>query len=229
MTAIIDWPLAALRPQNALVPYLEQNIASSGSTLTGQERLVASDAGRWRYGFSVPVRNRHQAVAWRALVSLAEGRGNLIRVPVCGGGSSAHGLDMPLASHPSGVRYSNGTRHQGGQGFAQSGLTATVAALAPAGATSARLTLQRPAVLHAGFYFSDGDRLYAVKTATLVSGSTWDVTFLPRLRASLQPATEVGFDRLYCVMRIASEDMLRVERELLRFSQIDIEFIEALR
>ena len=226
---VVNWP-SSLRPNHSMIPMLERNTASAGVSISGQERLVATDAGRWRYGFRVPVRNRQQVLAWRALVAQAEGRSNLIRVPICDSQyDPARDVRSAIArTYPAGIPYSSGTFHSSGMGFAISLVNATVASFAGIGATSITLAMIGDYVPEPGHFFGDGDRLYQVKTATLTTGTTYALTFLPRLRDPMFANDAVRFDRLSCLMRFASDDMLEVEQELRRFSELNVQFVEAL-
>lgn len=226
---VFDWP-AVLRPNHSMVPVLERNNASAGVSVTGMERLLATDAGRWRYGFRVPVRNREQVLSWRALMALTEGRTFMVRVPVCDSlNDPAYAIRGAISrANPSGIPHGDGGMHDDGAGYALSLVNGTVAATANAGATSISVTMPVGLVPQPGHFFSDGDRLYTVKTATLTSGTTYALTFLPRLRVQIPVGHDVSFDRLFCIMRLASEDMLQVEQELRRFSELSLSFTEAL-
>lgn len=232
MATIFDWP-ARLKPNNATIPWLEGNVASAGPSLSGQERFIASDAGRWRYGFTVPLRKRDDVLAWRAITGLVEGRAYLIRVPICDGlfdPAAVAGIRSSLLASigSNGVPHSNGAYFSNGAGYAVSLSTATVAAFAGQGATSIRITMPTGLRPDPGQFFSDGDRIYKVKTATLVSGTTYTVTFTPRLRQAIQGGADISFDRLRCLMRIADDEAIRTELALLRYGEIAIDFVEAL-
>lgn len=229
MTTIIDWP-ANLKPNSAMFPVLERNTASAGVSVTGQERLIATDAGRWRYGFRVPVRRRDEVLSWRALMAQAEGRTFMLRVPIC---DSLYDPAFAIRSaisraNASGVLHSDSAPFGDGAGYALSLVNAVVTATVASGATSITVTMPTGLTVQPGHFFSDGDRLYQVKTATLTTGTTYALTFRPRLRVEIPTGHEVSFDRLFCTMRFAGDDMLDVEQELRRFSELSLTFVEAL-
>lgn len=229
--SIIDWP-PVLRPTLAYIPMLEKNSASGGVSLTGQERLVSTDSGRWRFGVNIPIRNREEMLAWRSLVAMCEERQNLIRLPICDmryDPAALAGFRKTLAPFPdNGIPHSDGTRHSDGTGYANSIINSVVKARAGQGQTAIRVQMPTGMIPYPGHFFSDGDRLYRVKAASLVSGSTYRLNFSPRLRLAIEENAEVSFDRLSCVVRFASEDMLFTAMNLLKFSDLDLEFTEAL-
>lgn len=231
MPTIIDWP-SSLRPNNSVIPWIEGNVASAGASLTGQERVIQTDAGRWRYGFTVPIRTRNHALAWRALTGLTEGRAHLIRVPICDGlfdPAAVAGVRSALVrDYRNGLPHGDGALFDDGAGYAAALTTATAYGNAGAGATS--ITLDMPTGLRPdpGQFFSDGDRFYKIKTATLVSGTRYTLTFVPRLRAAITNGTELSFDRLSCLMRFSDDGVLRTDLASLRYGEIAVEFVEVL-
>lgn len=229
---IVTWP-GNLRPSSALIPVLEKNVASSGMSLAGTERIVATDAGRWRFGMRLALRNRDQMLSWRAIVAIAEGPATAFRVPVCDGlydPAAVAGIRSHLVrSIPAnGITHSDGATFSDGTGYAMALSYATTVATAAAGATSIRLTMPTGFRPDPGQMFSNGDRMYQITSATLQSGTTYRVNFRPRLRKAIIGGSNVAFDKLSCLMRFASPDMLQVTAELLRHAEVSIEFIEAV-
>lgn len=229
MATVIDWP-AVLKPARITLPVLEKNIASAGVSLTGQERFIATDAGRWVYGISVPLRSRSAVMAWRGLLAQTEGRQFLIRVPFCDcqyDPATLAGIRHTLAAGGT-LTHSDDTTFSDGTGYAAALVTATVDEAAVEGATSISVTMPTGLVPESGHFFSDGDRAYQVKTATLTSGTSYDLTFRPRLRADIAEGAEVSFDRIHCLMRLADDVMQFTDLDLMRFGQLDLQFLEAL-
>ena len=184
---IIDWP-SVLRPTQATAPWLEANVASAGQSLTGQERFLVTDAGRWRHAISVPVRRREHVLAWRGLMAMTEGRAHVIRLPIC------DGLYDPLAVSglrhqvvrgipDSGIPHDDGAPHSDGAGYGTALVHGVVTMTTAQGATSITVVMPLGLMPEPGQCFSDGDRMYRIKGTVLVSGDTWRLTFLPRLRA----------------------------------------------
>jgi len=228
--AVYDWP-GNLPPSDTMVPILENYAASPGRSIGGQERMIVTDAGYWRYGFRVDLRTPMQILSWRGILALSEGRVNAIRVPICDGlfdPSAQAGIRSSLirAMRAGSNGYSDGSLHSDGSGFAMSITLGTVAATRGPGMTSIRVTMAAGLVPQPGHHFSDGDRLYRVKSATLVSGTTYDLGFLPRLRQTIAAGQEVKFDKLHCLMQIADDGFMRTDLRTLRYGEINIEFTE---
>lgn len=233
MTTIIDWPAALIKYQQVM-PWLEKNVASSGASLSGVERVVATDAGRWRYGFSTMIWNKKNVddvsriLAWRAFITLAEGRGNIIRVPINDIGVTRDiqfGAGIAVSADNPSLPYSDGTYHSDGTGFTQ--------AFSPPlsggqGSTTIKITFASAFVPQPGHFFSVNDRLYAIKTVTLVTGSTYQLTFAPRMRAPVAEGDTIHFETLTCLMRLTDESLARVEQPLHLVSNIDLDFTEAI-
>lgn len=133
-----------------------------------------------------------------------------------------------VAGYANGVPHSDGAFFDDLTGYAQSISTGTVTAAAAAGATSITVTMATGLRPDPGQFFSDGDRLYKIKTSTLVSGTTYTLTFTPRLRQAIPADAEVSFDRLFCLMRIADDGALRTDLASLRYGELALEFVEAL-
>lgn len=230
--AVYDWP-ATLEPVDAMIPMLESNAASAGRSVSGQERFIVTDAGLWRYGFRINLRTPHQILSWRAILAVADGRVNPIRVPICDGlfdPSAMAGVRGGIVRtiRADRVTYDGGVTHSDGSGFGPSITLGTVASTRGAGQTSIRVTLLAGMAPQPGQYFGDDDRFYVIKSATLVSGTTYDLTFLPRLRQTIAGGSEVRFDKLKCLMRIADEDSIRTELRTLRYGEINVSFVEAI-
>ncbi|QIB32630.1 hypothetical protein [Ancylobacter pratisalsi] len=76
----VEWP-EILKPTRITDPYLAGSYTSGGRTSSGLEQRVYSDAGYWRLSYSIPIRNRAQVLAWRAMAGrLAAGEDMLVRV-----------------------------------------------------------------------------------------------------------------------------------------------------
>jgi hypothetical protein len=235
---IIEWP-SILKNHQHILPKLDKNVSSSGVTLSGQENVVISDAGFWRYGFTTMIWNPRFALdanrlaAWISFIDDCEVRANRVRVPIyCVGYDiiTTSGFEaLRASSDASGVPHSDLTLHSDGTGYGQSLCSASVVQGATVGATSLRLTFPQGMVPSPSNPFSNGDSFYRIKRATKVSGTTYDVTFLPRLRTAVKAGQEFSFDQIYCLMRLTDEAMARVQQDPTMVSSINLEFTEALR
>lgn len=228
MTTIVDWP-STLKPQHNIIPYLEKHVASSGASLSGVERVLVTDAGRWRYGFSLPLRTRANVMAWKKFTVESEGRANIVRVPICDFGIQtdigAGALTATVADNPS-LTYSDLVYHSDGTGFTQ--------AFSPPlsggqGSSTIKITLSSAVfVPQPGHFFSHLDRLYLIKTVTNVTGLNYQLTFLPRFRFPAAFGDTIKFSPLTCLMRLSDESFLRADRMLLRFGDVELDFTEAI-
>lgn len=228
MTTIVDWP-STLKPQHNIIPYLEKHVASSGASLSGVERVLVTDAGRWRYGFSLPLRTRANVMAWKKFMVESEGRANIVRVPICDFGIQTDigtgALTATVADNP-GVSYSDGTYHSDSTGFDQPHFPPVSGGR---GATTIKVTLASSVfVPQPGHFFSYLDRLYMIKTIAVVTGLDYQITFLPRMRFPATFGGVVKFSPLTCLMRLSDESFLRADRMLLRFGDAELDFTEAI-
>lgn len=227
--AIIDWP-ANLSYFGADIPVLSQGLASAGAALTGQERFVATNAGRWRYGCRVRLNTRDKVIAWRALLVQCQWRANRVRVPILdwfNSPAAVAGLVKPGDGRPD-IPHSDESTHSDGSGYAAESSAALAVAAAAAGAASLQVTMatdQRP---DPGQFFSDGDWLYMIRTSSLVSGTTYDVTFSPTLRQAIPAGASISFDRLFCLMRFESNDVMRAEQDVTLTAELSLSFTEAI-
>lgn len=225
--AIIDWP-EILKPLDDVIPYLEGQGASAGQSITGQNRFVRGLAARWRYSMRVKIWSKEEHLAWRSFAAQVEGQLNLVRVPICDCRYIPTYSAGVISTYAGTVPYSDDMPHSDDAGFAQSGIEGQIATAVDAGATSIVINVPSGVIPVSGQGFSIGDRYYQVKTITLISGSTYTLTFGPRLRADLLGGETISFTEFYCLMRLSSEDVLRVDRELLRHSSVTVDFVEAL-
>jgi hypothetical protein len=233
MTTIIDWP-SELKNHRHAMPWLEKNVASSGASLSGVERVLVSDAGRWRYGFSTMIWNKKSTLdvqrirLWRAFITLAEGRGNIVRVPINDTGVTRDitpGAGVATSADNPSVPHSDGSYHSDLAGYDQPMVPVPSGGR---GATTLKVTFASSFVPMPGHFFSVHDRLYAIKTATVVSGSTYQLTFAPRLRLPVAQGSTVNFETLTCLMRLSEESLARVEQGPDFSSNIDLDFTEAI-
>jgi hypothetical protein len=230
--SIIDWP-GNLRPSHNLVPYIEKNTASSGASVTGIERLITSDAGRWRYGFRLPLRSREQVLAWRAVLALSGTRENQIRVPIedCRYDAAAlSGLRdfYRTQNFEQGIPHSDGALFSDGAGYDQSLVTGLCTETVAQGATEIKLQLPQGVVPQIGQFFSDGNRLYQINAVSLIAGTVYSLKFRTRLRVGASVGAAFSFDKLFCLMRFSDDAVARTEMQLLKFSDLELDFVEAV-
>jgi hypothetical protein len=232
MAIIIDWP-SALKPIHALMPYIENNTTSSGSSITGIERLVSTDAGRWRYGFRLTIKTVAHVMAWRSLMAQTETRANIIRVPIedCRYDVAAtSGLRSLYRGKIQDVKipHSDGALFSDGSGYSQNFVNGVVTSAATQGSTSITVTMPVGAIPQVGHHFGADDYFYRIKSVKLISGTTYTFTSEPRMRAAIPKGKELQFDNITCLMRFSYDAVSRVEMQLMKFSDIEVDFIEAI-
>lgn len=200
----ILWP-DVLKDASCSPPELRNAARGGGASFTGAEQQVYSDAGRWEISYKVPVRNRAQRLAWRAMIPcLREGEPIIAKV-----------FDKDRA-----------------RGFNGAAPAAALSVSAAARATTISLAAANLAV-EAGVHFSIGQRLYRVEKVTaytpaasihqqLITDGPWSdsavwvddgsqpaaytLKITPPLREAAASGTAVDFVNLVCLCVQASDD-----------------------
>jgi hypothetical protein len=223
MTAY-TWP-GSLPPRNIMF-HRETKSSSGGVSILGYEQVGQTDAGRWRAHATFPVPQGTRVLAWRAVLALSEGRFNTFIFgvyddPQTPAGLAGFSFDNGLVKHSDGTPFSDGSCYR----------TVYVNAQTAAGAllrsTSLQITMLSAFAPQSGQYFSIGKRLYLIKVATLLSGSTYLVTFWPPLREAVAAAAYVEFDHPACELRLASDDTGELDRDLTKVSTPGLDLVEA--
>lgn len=220
------WPETVLAPR-AIDPDLDVRTLSGGPSLSGDEMIAATTAGRWRISYGgVPVMTLQQQKCWNAIAVLMEGRANSIAVPVANYFTAPWPLQASGARKPRSLGlHSDGTPFSDESVYWQDLIVATIRA-ASAGASSVVIDLVDGQALEPGHVFGVGeDRAYKIKTVSAV-GSVYTCTIAPTLRAAITADTPARFDVPRVKCRLASDDSMRLVRDLGRFGSADIEFIE---
>ena len=224
----IAWP-AAVFPATALF-HPESQSRSGGLSMTGSEQLTISNAGRWRAALTMPVITGESVLAWRAFVSMMEGRAGTALVPKWDnyGVRNVNGRefnDTPIAE------YGDDSLNFDLTGFGQSDdmVHAQLAVPAALGATRLSVIINDGAGPRPGQYIGIGDRLHMVQLAwELVEGGPLQVQVWPRLRASAVMGERVILDRPVCLMRFASDQTGELELDMGRWGTPGLELVEAI-
>ncbi len=223
----IDWP-AAVFPSRALF-HPENQSRSGGASLTGSEQVTVSNSGRWRANLTLPVLTEESVLAWRAFVSLMEGRAGTCLVPKWEryGVRNMNGREFdqqPVAE------YGEDTLNFDLSGFAQSEFNhAQLHVPAAAGATQLRLIINDGDGPRPGQYIGIGQRLYMVQSAWQETETgPLRVQIWPRLRASAVMAERVILDRPVCLMRFATDQTGELELDMGRWGTAGLELVEAI-
>lgn len=139
---------------------------SAGPTISGNQRVVRSDAGFWLADMEINVRGEHRTLAWRAFYAAMDGMAGECLVPVFTSYRPVDGNGRRLA-------FAGASTLNDGDVFAadNTGLGQTetpimwVDAVAAAGST--RITIRHPNVppLRPGHWFGIGERAYLISHA----------------------------------------------------------------
>jgi hypothetical protein len=190
---------------------------SGGTTITGVEQVVQSISDFWEATISFKVRTAKQILAYRALQAQSSGRATQWIVPACPAPLFPDGV-------PAGVEISFDDSY--GDDF-PNGVSGAAASSAAFGARTINITLSPAGVVALpGMFFSIGNRLYVIATATSLGGGTYQVTFAPSLRAGVSAGTAVEFSHPTCLMRLAQDNIGQMSLELFRFADISLSFFE---
>lgn len=199
MTADATWPRLLFLPE---VPETTLYGASvgGGRSLTGTLQQVSPDSGFWMFNFKgIWIRTNAQVLEWRRIATVIQGRLGTINLPV---------YDSKRAPWPGGVPGAP--------------ITCTVVNPVAVGATSAVLNMAVGADPEPGMFFSVGERLYNIATATASSGDMFNITFLPNVRDAISGGATVEFAHPICRCRLTEDRGMALPLSLQRFAKIDL-------
>lgn len=218
MTDAIQFPHDVLGA--AEVMFHPQLVSRSGGvSVTGNEQIVQSSAGRWSASLSFNIRtglasgDRRPAdriLVWRALLAALEGRSNILKI------GPYDDLNTPAGI--AGTRYGGLTPHaddsefSDGSEYAQPQTPARVAASYLVGATVIAVDMLAGHRPEAGQYFSVLDRLFSIKRADETDvANRWNLTVWPPARDAVTDdligaELSAEFDRPQCQMRFATDE-----------------------
>lgn len=191
---------------------------SGGRTITGIEQVVQSVSELWTAKASFRVRTVDQRRYYRSLQAMNWGRSGQWLIPPCDpyvvrGDYGEFSLDFSSD-------FSIG---------ASNNITAQVNGSAVLGARQITFTLTSIAdpVPPVGCYFSIGSRLYLIASLTpWTTLGKYTATFVPGLRVAVASGATVEFTHLRCLMRLASDTEGQMDLDMLRFSDVTLNFIE---
>lgn len=224
----IAWP-AAVFPAKAMF-HPDTQSRSGGQSMTGSEQVTVSNSGRWRAALTMPVLTDESILAWRAFISMMEGRAGTCLVPKWEryGVRNVNGREFdqqPIAEYGGdGLNFDL-------TGFGQSDdvVHAQMAVPAALGATRLSVIINDGAGPRPGQYIGIGERLYIVQLAwELVEDGPLQVQVWPRLRGNAVMGERVILDRPVCLMRFATDQTGELELDMGRWGSPGIELVEAI-
>jgi len=197
---------------------------SGGLTITGIEQVIQSSTDFWTARIAFSIRRPEEVLLYRSLQAQNWGRSGEWIIPVCQTGIPA---DPPAYD----VSWSDDWAEDFSIGPpppiippGEGGLV-TVAGLI--GARSFTVGFEDPAFTPLpGMYFSIGNRLYLIGTVTPAGTRAFALTFAPGLRVAAPINTVVEFTSARCLMRLAEDDAGQMDLDMLRFADIQLNFVE---
>lgn len=233
--AILDFPASLLKAKSFRLDIVGQ-VISGGITQDGQQQVVnAAGGGLWALALEFPRFNRpDQIQAWRAIQYGSQGGVVEVNVSVC---------DIRQAPRPAYLTESlNGVPHSDGTPFSDSSLyysesiQATLVGSSLLRATTLRMDfgsdggVPRGGELFSMAYGDGGDRneLHVITSVSLVSGSIYDVKFVPPLRSAHSDGEVANFSHPSCTMRLATPEAMSMAIEYGRWGTGQAAFIEVL-
>ena len=222
----IAWPTSTLRPIDIMFARRTYS-RTGGRTITGIEQIVQSSSEYWIASLAFKVQTEDQALTYRSLQAQTWGRSKQWIIPACpqiGIPPDLEPVDFSFSSDFS-IDFSLGSSAPSGLSSESEALV-TTAALIGATSLAIRVTDSR-LVLKPGMYFSIGNQLYLIGTA---SGSFpyWTMTFRPKLRVAAPLGTSINFSNPKCLMKLTSDISGDLNLNMLRFSDLSLDFVEAI-
>lgn len=198
-------------PQNADV--------SGGVSVTGDEQIVQSSAGRWSATLSFEVgygvgrstdaasRDPDSVLCWRAILALLKGRANTLLIGPYDKSNAPAGVEG--TSYGGQVVHSDATDFSDGTEYQQAETPATLAAAIAVGATTVYVQMTVGHMPEPGQYFSILERLFWIETAEETAiANKWELAVWPPARDAItagqvEDGLAVEFDEPRAKMRMA--------------------------
>jgi hypothetical protein len=228
---MIVWP-AALKPTSGGFGQLVRSL-SGGPSLSGFEQVVPQMTDRWQARYQVPLRNRDQMLAMRAMLGNLRGRTGTIALP------AYENRYAPWRTDQHGRRFTPKyvrTRALDGTAYADPvNIDDTLIAVrlinpAAAGAILINLRFASADPPQPGHRFSIKARLYEIIDVLHYGGTDWRVTIWPWLRFPVAEEAAVDFTSPVCEMRLSTDDQgqdAMQSLEVMKYASPVLQFEEA--
>lgn len=226
---MLTFPYSTLRMKSFRLDLVGQ-VISGGITAAGQQQRVnATGGGLWALQAEFPRFNTpNQIRAWRVVQYGSQGGVEPVNIAIC---------DLRQAPRPSnwspssGVPHSDDSPFSDGSLYASDSIVSTLASGAALRATTIRVTFEGDSLPLGGEFFSlgygeDRHELHVTTGATLVSGTTYDVTFLPPLRAAHSAGETINWDHPTGTFVLAQADSMSMAIDYGRWGQGQAAFVE---
>lgn len=226
---MLTFPYSILKPRSWKLDLIGQ-VISGGITASGQQQRVnATGGGLWALQMDFPrLSTPDQVRSWRTIQYGSQGGVEPVNIALC---------DMRQAPRPSNLAPSTGVPHSDGSPFSDSSLYASdsiignLVADAALRATTIRVEFDGDSVPLGGEFFSlaygeNRNEIHAVLSATLVSGSTYDLTFVPPLRAAHSAGETINWDHPTGTFVLATPDAMSAALDYGRWMNGSAAFVE---
>lgn len=226
---MIDWPDDLLRAGEWALNYTPRTLAGAAA-IDSSSQVGSSGQGIWTGAINnILVESNAQIRAWRRLQAQCEGRLGKIRIFL---GDWERVLQPFLADTSDAldpVAHSDGAFFSDASGYVSSGLIdITATSAANEGDATLAVTIAAADTIEPGMYFSIGDNLYKVKTATYATATTATLTFVPGLRANVAAGAWINFETPRVLMRLATDRELDATFQPPFYTKPSVNFVEAL-
>lgn len=199
-----EWPFALLQPTAVGIHMVPATIGGGSDIAGGHEETTATANGFWRVTYSgIRVHDRDQVLKLRELAAVLEGGAGVICI---------HAYDGKRAPWLT---------------VGDTIVASSVGAFT-AGGTSGSIRVTSGGVLRPGMFWSWEDRLYCLKTVGTPTGSppVYPVTVFPNIRAEIADGELLEFTRPMVRARLANDEALNLELDLLEHNSLSLEFEE---
>jgi hypothetical protein len=226
---MLTFPYSILKPRSFRLDLVGQ-VISGGVTADGQQQRVnATGGGLWALQMDFRrLSTPDQIRAWRVIQYGSQGGVVAVNIALC---------DLRQAPRPTGWVAASGVPHSDDSPFSDSSLYAsqtivsTLDAAAALRATTIRVTFDSDSVPLGGEFFSLGygswkHELHVVTGSTLVSGNTYDLTFVPPLRAAHSAGETVIWDHPTGTFVLAQADSMSLSVAYGRWGDGQAAFVE---
>ncbi len=225
MSDFIHWPAALLTPGEILpnpVPFTR----SGGRTINGIERGTRTDRGFWHIAMvDVVLHETAQRRTWNAIRTALGGRAGLLVIPVWSFDTAPYisGQTEPdiYVPHSDQTPFSDGTLYR------QGSISINTVENVPIGATTIKLQLLHAEPDLAGIRFSYRHALYETGPAVSISGSVWEVSIFPAVRAPIPAGSELEVNLPTCLVHLEDDRGMDISLNAIQITERSLSFVEA--
>jgi hypothetical protein len=227
---MLTFPYSTIKPRSFRLDLVGQ-VISGGITADGQQQRVnASGGGLWALQMDFPRLNTPDQIrAWRVVQYGSQGGVVAVNIAIC----DLRQAPLPSSYTSGGVPHSDGSSFSDSTLYSSDIILSTLATGAALRATTIRVTFDGDSVPLGGEYFSlaygvDRHELHAVTGVTHVSGNTYDLTFVPPLRAAHDAGETVTWDHPTGTFVLAQADSMSLGLSYGRWGEGQAAFVEYL-